>query len=173
MSREVRLGLVLYGGVSLAIYMNGVANEFFNAMRGRGIYRLIKVLTDSHVVVDIISGASAGGVNGIFLAYALCNESEFQAFAKLWREQGDVSLLLRDPRKEPDDCHSLFDSKGKYQSYLQGAFDTASPQRPNWSLTSKRWMSSSRAATWKAGCSPPSTISARRLTSKTTASSSN
>jgi len=129
MSREVRLGLVLYGGVSLAIYMNGVANEFFNAMRGRGIYRLIKVLTDSHVVVDIISGASAGGVNGIFLAYALCNESEFQAFAKLWREQGDVSLLLRDPRKEPDDCHSLFDSKGKYQSYLQGAFDTASPQK--------------------------------------------
>jgi hypothetical protein len=26
-SREVRFGLVLYGGVSLAIYMNGVASK--------------------------------------------------------------------------------------------------------------------------------------------------
>ncbi len=83
MSREVRLGLVLYGGVSLAIYMNGIANEFFNVVRGRGIYGLIKALTDSDVVVDIVSGASAGGINGLFLAYALCNETEFGAFADL------------------------------------------------------------------------------------------
>ena len=45
-SREVRLGLVMYGGVSLAIYINGVAQEFFRAVRGRGVYRLIKALTD-------------------------------------------------------------------------------------------------------------------------------
>jgi hypothetical protein len=46
-SLEVRLGLVLYGGGSRAIYMNGVAHEFFNAVRGRDIYRLIKDMTDS------------------------------------------------------------------------------------------------------------------------------
>lgn len=124
MSREVRLGLVLYGGVSLAIYMNGVANEFFNAVRGGGIYALIKALTDSDVVVDIVSGASAGGVNGIFLAFALCNQKDFAGFARLWRNQGDVSRLLRDPWEDPDDCHSLFDSKGYYQSKLQEAFET-------------------------------------------------
>jgi hypothetical protein len=60
-SREVRLGLVLYGGVALAIYINGVCAEFFRAVRGRGVYRLIKALTDSDVVVDIVSGTSAGG----------------------------------------------------------------------------------------------------------------
>lgn len=32
--QETRLGLVLYGGVSLAIYMNGVCREFYNAVRG-------------------------------------------------------------------------------------------------------------------------------------------
>jgi len=119
-SREVRLGLVLYGGVSLAIYMNGVANEFFRAVRGRGIYQLIKILTDSDIVVDIVSGTSAGGINGIFLAYALCNQLEFPHFAHLWREHGDVSKLLRDPTA--DDSHSLFDSKGYFQLELERAF---------------------------------------------------
>jgi hypothetical protein len=33
--REVRLGLVLYGGVSLAVYMNGVAAEFFRGPLAR------------------------------------------------------------------------------------------------------------------------------------------
>src|SRR4029077_1876657 len=32
--REVRLGVVMYGGVSLAVYINGVAHEFFRAVRG-------------------------------------------------------------------------------------------------------------------------------------------
>ena len=122
MSREVRLGLVLYGGVSLAIYMNGVAHEFFNAVRGRGIYALIKALTDSDVIVDIVSGASAGGINGIFLAYALCNEKEFGDFAQLWRNQGDVDLLLRKPGGAPETYLSLFDSEHYYQQSLQDAF---------------------------------------------------
>ena len=93
-SREVRLGLVMYGGVSLAIYIHGVAQEFFRAVQGRGVYRLIKALTDSNIVVDIISGTSAGGINGILLAYALCNEMEFPACASLWRNEGDFLTLI-------------------------------------------------------------------------------
>ena len=46
-AHEIRLGLVMYGGVSLAVYINGVANELFRASRGRGVYRLLKELTDS------------------------------------------------------------------------------------------------------------------------------
>ena len=121
-SREVRLGLVLYGGVSLAVYMNGVAHEFFNAVRGRGIYALIKALTDSDIIVDIISGASAGGINGIFLGYALSNEKEFGDFAQLWRNQGDVDLLLRKPGGAPETYLSLFDSEHYYQDRLHDAF---------------------------------------------------
>jgi hypothetical protein len=62
------LGLVVYGGIALAIYMNGICREFYNAVRGRGIYKLIKALTDSDIIVDIISGTSAGGINGVLLA---------------------------------------------------------------------------------------------------------
>ena len=104
-AREVRIGLVMYGGVSLAIYINGVTQELFRAVRGRGVYQLFKTLTNSDVVVDVISGTSAGGINGIFLAYALCNDREFSTCAGLWREHGDILKLLRkadaSPRPRP------------------------------------------------------------------------
>ena len=64
-SREVRFGVVMYGGVSLAIYINGVSQEFFRAVQGKGIYKLLKRCFDTDIVVDIISGTSAGGINGI------------------------------------------------------------------------------------------------------------
>src|SRR5688572_25848730 len=96
-SGEVRVGLVMYGGVSLAIYINGVAHEFFNAVKGLGVYRLVKALTDRDIVVDVISGTSAGGINGILLGYALCTGRDFGSAAALWREHGDIKRLLRDP----------------------------------------------------------------------------
>ena len=40
--RETRIGLVVYGGVSLAVYINGVSQEFYHAVQGNGVYRLIK-----------------------------------------------------------------------------------------------------------------------------------
>src|SRR4028118_782764 len=93
-SREHRLGLVVYGGIALAIYMNGICQEFYNAVRGRGIYKLIKALTDADIVVDIISSTSAGGINGVLLSYALANSDlkevvDFANFADIWRESGD------------------------------------------------------------------------------------
>jgi patatin-related protein len=121
-TREVRIGLVMYGGVSLAIYMNGIANELFRAVRGRGVYRLFKQLTDSDVVVDVVSGASAGGINGMFLAFALCNEREFGECADLWRQKGGISDLLREPGGDAAQQTSLLDSDGYYQSELAGAF---------------------------------------------------
>lgn len=96
-SNEVRLGLVMCGGVSLAIYINGISNELFRAVRGRGVYGLLKDLTDSEVVVDILSGSSAGGINAILLATALCNETEFGDTAKFWRERANFDELLKPP----------------------------------------------------------------------------
>jgi len=121
-SREMRLGLVMYGGVSLAIYINGVAHEFFRAVRGRGVYKLIKALTDSDIIVDVISGTSAGGINGILLAYALCNNKDFSSCANLWRIDGDIRSLLRSPAHEAAPTESLFDSEGYYQQRLEAAF---------------------------------------------------
>jgi patatin-related protein len=113
----------MYGGVSLAIYINGIAHELFRAVRGRGTYRLLKTLTDSDVIVDVLSGSSAGGINGVLLAYALCNEREFGGSAKLWREHGDVGGLMRDLDQPLSAYQSLFDSEGKYEPWLKEAFD--------------------------------------------------
>jgi patatin-related protein len=101
-SREIQLGLVVYGGVSLAIYTHGVCQEFYHAVRGRGIYKLVKALTDADLVVDAISGSSAGGINGILLGYAIANSNDreivdFSAFAKIWRNSGDLLKLLQKP----------------------------------------------------------------------------
>jgi patatin-related protein len=101
-SREIQLGLVVYGGVSLAIYTHGVCQEFYHAVRGRGIYKLVKALTDADLVVDAISGSSAGGINGILLSYAIANSTErelidYGAFAKIWRNSGDLLKLLQKP----------------------------------------------------------------------------
>ncbi|HEV2719411.1 MAG TPA: patatin-like protein, partial [Thermoanaerobaculia bacterium] len=123
--REVRLGLVMYGGVSLAIYINGVAREFFRAVKGNGVYKILKRLIDSDIVVDIISGTSAGGINGIFLAYALANSKDFSTLANLWRDDGDIAKLLRDPDNLPaTPVNSVLDSDGFYQEKLREAFET-------------------------------------------------
>jgi patatin-related protein len=121
-SCEVRLGLVLYGGVSLAIYINGAVREFFEAVRGRGVYKLLKVLTDSDITVDVVSGTSAGGINGILLAYALCNGREFADSAALWRRDGGIRQLLRDPGGSANNWDSLLDSEGYYQPAVEAAF---------------------------------------------------
>jgi len=118
--REVRLGIVMYGGVSLAVYENGVAQELFRAVKGEGVYGLIKELTDSDVVVDIMSGTSAGGINGVFLGYALANNLDFKYCANLWRNNGDILKLLRQPNDT--NTNSILDSKGYYQPALEDAF---------------------------------------------------
>lgn len=48
---------------------------------------------DADFVVDVISGTSAGGVNGAFLARALATGGDLTHMSKLWRELGDFSAL--------------------------------------------------------------------------------
>ena len=121
-SRETRIGLVMYGGVSLAVYINGVAQEFYHAVQGNGVYRLIKELTDSEIHLDIMSGSSAGGINGILLSYALCNGKDFTRCSDLWRNAADIRRLLRAPSNGPEPVRSVLDSEGYYQTELERAF---------------------------------------------------
>jgi patatin-related protein len=122
--REMRLGLVVYGGVSLAIYTHGVCQEFYHAVRGRGIYKLVKALTDADLVVDVISGSSAGGINGILLSYAIANSNDrevvdFSAFARIWRNSGDLLKLLQKPNLfKSQVAGSSFNSESFYQRGL-------------------------------------------------------
>ena len=128
--QETRLGLVVYGGIALAIYMNGICREFYNAVRGRGVYKLVKALTDSDIVVDIISGTSAGGINGVLLSYALTNSTneevvDFADFAKIWRESADILQLMRKPSSSSLQVDSVLNGEVYYQQQLEKAFEDA------------------------------------------------
>lgn len=104
--RETRLALAFSGGVALAVYESGVAVEFFRLVKGEGVYDRLREHTGK-VVVDVISGSSAGGINGAFLANALVNGGDMSRLAMLWRDQGDIDQLLYGPFKSNPD--SLLD----------------------------------------------------------------
>jgi patatin-related protein len=126
-SREVRLGLVTYSGISLSIYTSGICQEFYQAVRGRGIYKLLKALIDADIVVDTLSGTSMGGINGVLLSYALTNSTEtetvdFQAFQEVWQSSGDIYQLLR---QSPAAASALLDDESSQQQQLEAAFVNA------------------------------------------------
>jgi len=117
---ELRLALVCFGGVSLAIYMHGVtkelhklvvasrrfdelgpaaANPFDPVTDSEHAYfeTLCDLARDNHLLsvnIDIVAGTSAGGINGVCLAKVLaCNGSQ-DALKRLWIDEGDLTKLL-------------------------------------------------------------------------------
>src|SRR4030095_11256983 len=118
--REVRIALVCYGGVSLAIYMHGVTRELhrlgtassrfneepnpFKPSCSEHVYwELLHELAArdgvrTRVVVDVISGTSAGGINGVFLAKAIAHDLSQKSLRDLWFEEADIGRLLTGPR---------------------------------------------------------------------------
>jgi patatin-related protein len=96
--KEVRIALAFFGGVALAVYESGVALEFFRLVKGEGVYAKLHEKLGP-VMVDIITGTSAGGLNGAFLANALVNRGDMGQLLTLWREEGDLGKLLYSPWK--------------------------------------------------------------------------
>src|SRR5882724_11007482 len=146
--REVRFAVVMYGGVSLAIYINGVTQELLNMVRatapksvdpkspdygkalidndkltgslavyrnlGQHLHQREKLKQAAapdrdgkpkpptfepictRFVVDVISGTSAGGINGVFLAKALSRNQGMEGLKQLWLSEGDLGKLLND-----------------------------------------------------------------------------
>jgi patatin-related protein len=127
--KELRIALVCFGGVSLAVYMHGVTKEILKLVRAssalHGIRDRIKrrsaAFHDGHdpsdpeydteaiyfellrdigrsvelrVIIDIIAGASAGGINATMLARALSHDLPMGSLRDLWLEQADVAELL-------------------------------------------------------------------------------
>lgn len=118
--REIRLGLVCYGGVSLAIYMHGITKELqklvvasraleddpetnpFPAETSEHAYwRALQAARERsadralpRVVIDVVAGTSAGGINGIFLCKALAHNLSQDSLRDLWFDKGDIKQLL-------------------------------------------------------------------------------
>jgi patatin-related protein len=125
--KELRLALICYGGVSLAIYMHGVTKEIWHLARAscnfhekvqpgnateRAYCQLLSLIeghsgTRLRVLPDIIAGASAGGINGIFLAQAISTGQSLEPLTTLWLDNADVDHLL-DPDARPFSAFSKF-----------------------------------------------------------------
>jgi patatin-related protein len=116
--KELRLALVCYGGISLAVYMHGITREIWKLLRASRDFNADKPATGDtelayhalfaeigkhvrlRVLVDIIAGASAGGINGIFLGQAIASGHSLDALADLWLDKADADELL-DPAAVP------------------------------------------------------------------------
>ncbi|WP_448581658.1 patatin-like protein [Thermaurantiacus sp.] len=117
--KELRLALVCYGGVSLVVYMHGVTRELWKLLRasearqaGRGpapgdsepvwqaLLDAISERLDLRVIVDVVAGASAGGINGILLGAAITEGLDLEPVADMWLEGADIDRLL-DPDARP------------------------------------------------------------------------
>jgi patatin-related protein len=97
---EVRFAVVLNGGVSLAVWMGGVVLELDRLTRANDGYRNLLRLVGATARADVISGTSAGGINGAALALAQINpRADLNSLRELWAEQGRMDLLLRTPFK--------------------------------------------------------------------------
>jgi patatin-related protein len=109
------------GGVSLAVWEGGVALEIGRLVRGDcAAYNDLLTITGSTCRVDVISGTSAGGLNGAFLAMALSHDKPLTAARDLWLRQGGFEELLRSPfEKDPP---SLLRGNDYFLPRLRDAF---------------------------------------------------
>jgi patatin-related protein len=118
--KELRLALVCYGGISLAVYMHGITKEVWHlaaASRAhadgalpptgtRAVYAALLAEVEAtgatrlRVLADIVAGASAGGVNGVFLAQAIATGQSLDPLTDLWLDSADIEALI-DPGAAP------------------------------------------------------------------------
>ena len=122
-TQEIRLATTMTGGVSLAIWMGGVAREIdllLQASQWRKacdgaaspaantqppstldpivlkyiqLIRLMDVLVDT----DVLSGTSAGGINAVLLAIARTRGVELDRLRDIWMDVAALETLIRDP----------------------------------------------------------------------------
>tara|TARA_R110002096_G_scaffold436105_1_gene668063 strand:- start:65098 stop:67599 length:2502 start_codon:yes stop_codon:yes gene_type:complete len=126
--KELRLALVCFGGVSLAIYIHGVSKEILKLARASKAihassdpldvsrkeylypnenitdipdtelvyFDILKSFLpdlDIRIIVDTIAGASAGGMNSVFLGRAIAHDLNFDHLRHHWLIEADVSRL--------------------------------------------------------------------------------
>ncbi|HZJ05161.1 MAG TPA: patatin-like protein [Nocardioidaceae bacterium] len=95
---EIRFGVILNGGVSLAVWMGGAVLELDRLTRNSSVYAHLLSLAGCTARADVIAGTSAGGINGAALALSQVNPSaEIASLRDVWVEQGRIESLLRQP----------------------------------------------------------------------------
>ncbi len=151
-AQEIRIAMALNGGVSLAVWMGGCAVELDRARRAGApgkepprIYDALCACFGRRLVIDILSGASAGGINGALLSAAMVSgrKLDVEFVRTQWLDLGDLGDLLYPTTKE--DPPSLMNGELFHKRILQAfegvlginpkapgyeACKTSSPVRP-------------------------------------------
>ncbi|TFV88712.1 patatin-like protein [Blastococcus sp. CT_GayMR20] len=120
-TQEVRLALAFTGGVSLAVWMGGVARELNLLAQAserrrtlsdaadpttpdhdplRRSYRRLLDLVDAEVAIDVLAGTSAGGINAALLGLANARNLDLGPLRDIWLTAGELGSLLRDPAEQ-------------------------------------------------------------------------
>jgi hypothetical protein len=145
------------GGVSLAVWMGGVAREI-NLLQQAGnlrqtqkesggadlddgcrtLYLRLLDLLDVTVTTDVFSGTSAGGINAALLGLASVTGVDLGGLRDLWLTTGSMDALLRDPG-EPNPPSLMQGDKVLFSQLNNGIHDfydaalkskNAAPPRP-------------------------------------------
>jgi hypothetical protein len=126
---ELRMGLAMSGGIALVLYQSGAAHEALRFMRAWSEPEKIEItMADEagnlHVkevknprysqayaqafqtvpfrpVIDIVTGASAGGINCILLGHCLATGKTFDGFHDAWIVGADVANMQYGPGQPP------------------------------------------------------------------------
>ncbi|WP_268761409.1 patatin-like phospholipase family protein, partial [Frankia sp. AvcI1] len=111
-TQEVRLAVVMTGGASLAVWMGGVATEINLATspgRSRADdadaavaarYARLAAILDVELSVDVLAGASAGGINATMLGFANARDGDLSPLRELWLSLGSLDTLMRTPNEK-------------------------------------------------------------------------
>ncbi|MCK9898830.1 patatin-like protein [Frankia sp. Cpl3] len=111
-TQDIRLAIVMTGGASLAVWMGGVAREINLATAARsghargwsatdavvaGRWAALLAALDVEISVDVLAGASAGGINVALLGYANAHDTDLGPLHDLWITLGSLRELMRRP----------------------------------------------------------------------------
>ncbi len=113
---ELRIALAMRGGVSLAVWIGGASAEVDALCRGVGPEStsrddfwlgLAAAAGYGSVIVDVMSGASAGGLNAVIGAAGMAYGFSLDTLRNVWLQLGDLNSMVRTNRSDPDDGLSL------------------------------------------------------------------
>ncbi|MCF6390046.1 DUF3376 domain-containing protein [Mycobacterium sp. MBM] len=135
--KDLRYALVLNGGVSLAVWMGGVAHELNSVRLASELtpkgstsrvlraWRRILDEIDATVMIDIIAGTSAGGLNGAVLATAIARGADLPDMRAMWKEVASLSEG-RLTRADSAGCQSILDG-GYFHDQVVGTLADITP----------------------------------------------
>lgn len=119
------MAIALNGGVSLAVWMGGCAVELDRARRAsekqdpKRVYDALCHCLGRRLVIDVLTGTSAGGINGALLGAAIAKDRQLdpEFIRGRWIELGDLSAILHDSAIEKPTA--LMDGKKFYKELVE------------------------------------------------------